>query len=196
MLETIKSFDLGSSEITDALGKTGSLEVLPINDGKKVYGECYYVPAFENTNWHVHEAIQFVPEKAIVVIVGINTDRAIIGDLVTEYLLEFKKATAVVVVGKIRDIQTIKQHNWPIWCQGISPVAAFNKKITPSETSMCQNVIWKDMIEDTIAVCDDTGVAVVKKNFPKEKIVNISEKEKLWHQQLRSGKSTFEIVCG
>jgi regulator of RNase E activity RraA len=196
LLETIKSLDLGSSEIADALGKTGSLEVQPINSGKKVYGECYYVPAFENTNWDVHEKIQFIPEKAVAVIVGINTDRAIIGDLVCEYLFEFKKVTAVVVVGKIRDIQTIKDRNWPVWCRGFSPIAAFNKKDLPSETSTCQSIVWKEVLENTIAICDETGVVVIKKNFPIENIIAISEKEKFWHEQLKLGKSTFEIVCG
>jgi|APGre2960657404_1045060.scaffolds.fasta_scaffold04245_3 regulator of RNase E activity RraA len=195
LLETIISLNLGSSEIADALGKTGSLEVQPINSGKKVCGECYYIPAFDNTNWNVHEKIKSIPEKAVAVIVGINTDRAIIGDLICEYLFEFKKVTAVVVIGKIRDIQTIKNHTWPVWCRGFSPVGAFNKKTLPSEDSTCQSIVWEKMLEDTIVICDETGVVVIKKDFPIEDVIAISEKEKFWHEQLRWGKSTFEIVC-
>lgn len=187
---------LGSSEISDANNKQGSLEATPLNYGHHVTGECFYVPAFGNTNWHVHKKIETTPELSIVVIVGIQTlDNAILGELVIRYLIEKKHAKAVVVLGRVRDVPAILKYNWPVWCRGTTPIGVINAKEDPTPDQIAISSYWEETLRDTNIVCDDTGVVYFKKNLPLERIEQIQEKEILWQNQLNLGMSTFEIVC-
>jgi len=187
---------LGSSEISDANDKQGSLEVTPINYGHHITGKCFYIPAFGNSNWHVHKRAEMTPKLSVVVIVGIMTDdNAIIGELVIRYLIEKKHAKGVVVLGKVRDIPAIRKYNWPIWCKGTTPIGAINTQEDPTPDQMAISSYWENTLNETNVVCDDTGAVYFKKFLSPEKIRHIKEKEILWKQQLDSGMSTFQIVC-
>lgn len=55
-------------------------------------------------------------------------DRAIIGELVSKYILLYKQAKAVVCNANMRDANDLIKQNYPIWCKGFSPVGCFNRK--------------------------------------------------------------------
>ena len=111
-IELIETNRISSTEVADALDKTGVLDnLLPINDGRHVVGEVHYVYAHDESNWPLHEQIQNVPENCILYVDTFNCkEKAIFGDLVSKYLILYKRVKGIVVQGKMRDIPDIREN--------------------------------------------------------------------------------------
>lgn len=58
-----------------------------------------------------------------------NCDKAIFGDLVSKYILLYKRAKAIVINGILRDIPDLIKENYPIWLNGKSPIGCVNRKM-------------------------------------------------------------------
>jgi 4-hydroxy-4-methyl-2-oxoglutarate aldolase len=201
IIDYIRRNRISTTEVADALGKTGSLpDVRAINRGHFRVGKIFWAYAFGETNWHVHEQVQRVQEGDIVLVENFECgDRAIFGDLVSKYLLLYRQASAVVVRGALRDSHRLIKENWPIWCRGFNPVGCFN---SPKEVSIpSENLEEKRAHYDgAIAVCDDTGVVIVPKHQHNQEFLRrleqIEELEDKWYECVDRLKwSTFETVC-
>ena len=115
-------------------------------------------------------------------------------------MLLYKEAVAVISNAPLRDANDlIKQKNYPVWCNGFTPVGCFNKKIEePLDEEIYKQ--HKEKYDGSIAVCDDTGVVII----PKEqhtveflgKLDNIEKQEDTWFECLDRRKwDTYDIVC-
>ena len=172
-----------------------------LNRGQFRVGRVFWVYAWNQSNWDVHEQIRNVQEGDIVYIEPFNcNNRAIIGDLVSKYLLLYKQAAAIVVSGKLRDIPHLIKENWPIWLEGTSPIGCFNKD--NHHQPMDNEIIFKrtEMFNGSIAVCDDSGVVIIpKENHNQEflkKLDWIEEQEDIWFDCVDRLKwDTFDTVC-
>ena len=151
-IELIESNRISSTEVADALDKTGVLNGLqPVNPGRHVAGKVHYVSAHDESNWPFHEQIQDVPEKCILYVDAFNcNDKAIFGDLVSKYLLLYKKVKGIIVQGKMRDIPDIKKYSFPIWCTGYSPLGCYNKQVFPSDAIITETNERRSIIEGGI----------------------------------------------
>lgn len=152
---------LSSTEVADALGKTGvipKLQALSSNVYK--VGNVFPVFTANNSNYAVHEQIRNVKKGDVVIIFAEKCEgRAIIGDLVTKFLLLYKGAEAVVVCGLVRDAASIKRQAYSVWSEGVTPLGCFN---TPSEPfSHEAELELRKIYEGGIAVCDEGGVTVI-----------------------------------
>jgi regulator of RNase E activity RraA len=190
-----------TTEIADCLNKSGVLEnVLPINRGHFKVGNVKWVYAYNETNWNVHEQIITTQENDIVFIEAIDCkNRAVIGELVSKYLLLYKQANAIITNAKMRDANALIRENYPIWCTGVTPVGCFNRKPEPPLETNVFEEHW-NKYDGSIAVCDDCGVAIVPKEMHNkeflQKIIAIEEQEDIWFERLdRKKENTFEIVC-
>lgn len=192
---------VSSTEVADCLGKTGVLpNLMPVNGGFHKAGKIKWVYAYGESNWSVHEQIENIEEDCIVFVDTIDcNDRAIFGELVSKYILLYRQSRAIVVNGKMRDAAAIIKENWPIWCEGYTPVGCFNRK--PFEDVSEK---WKkehfEKYDGAIAVCDDCGVVIVPKDRINQEFLNalhnIEDQEDIWFDRLNHYKeSTFEIVC-
>ena len=158
---------VSTTEVADALGKTGVLpDVFPINRGHYRAGVIKWVYAYNESNWTVHEQIRNIDEDCIVLVEAFDcNNRAILGELVSKYILLYRQCKALVVCGNTRDASHLIAQNWPIWCQGFNPVGCFNKQLTNDlDISIKEEHLKK--YDGAIAVCDDCGVVII----PKEKI--------------------------
>lgn len=201
IIDKIKRNRISTTEIADCLNKTGALrDVRALNRGHFRVGNVFWVYAYNNSNWEVHEQIRSVKEGDIVLIEPFNCgDRAIIGELVAKYLLLYRQAGAIVIQGNMRDIPPLIKENWPIWCAGGNPVGCFN--VANSEPF--DQAIQKERIETTngtIAVCDDTGVVLIPKENHTEDFLKkldwIEEQEDIWFDCLDRLKwDTYDTVC-
>ena len=76
------------------------------------------------------------------------------------------------------------KENYPIWCNGVSPVGCFNKQVDKLEF-VEEIEKRKDHYQGAIAVCDDSGVVVIPKGFISEEFYNrlvaIEEQEDIWY---------------
>jgi 4-hydroxy-4-methyl-2-oxoglutarate aldolase len=202
IIDYIKRNRVSSTEIADCLGKRGSISnANAVNRGHFTVGNVFYVYACNGTNWDVHEQIQEVQDNDIVFVEAFdNLDKAIFGDLVSKYLLLYKQASAIVTNGLLRDAPKLIKENWKIWCKGFDPVGYINEKRKLNFGQVNEIEIHKEMYHGSIAVCDDTGVVIIPKEYHTqdflEKIKFIEEQEDIWLECIdRKKYSTFETVC-
>ena len=201
IIDYIRRNRVCTTEVADCLGKAGVLEnVMPINQGQFKVGSIKWVYANAESNWDVHEQITATKEGDIVFIEAFNCKhRAIIGELVSKYILLYRQASAIICNAKFRDAAALLKEKYPIWCTGFTPVGCFNKKPDGDLDSAIVEK-HKAMYDGAIAVCDDCGVVIIpKENITEEfyqKLVAIEEQEDIWFSRLDHYKeSTFEIVC-
>ena len=201
IIDYIKRNRVSTTEVADCLGKTGALEnVLPINRGHFKVGNVKWVYAYNETNWDVHEQIISTMENDIVFIDAIDCKhRAIIGELVSKYILLYRQASAIVANAKMRDAGAIIRENYPIWSTGVTPVGCFNTKPEPPLDDVIKNE-HREKYDGAIMVCDDCGVVLIEKKYHTreflDKLISIEEQEDIWFDRLdRKKENTFEIVC-
>ena len=125
--------------------------------------------------------------------------RAIIGDIVSKYILLYMGNKAIVCTGKMRDAHYLIKENYPIWCNGVSPVGCFNKPVNRAEFDQIIEE-RKKRFQNTIAVCDDSGVVVIPHNQITEefynKLVEIELQEDIWYDCIDRRKwSTYKTIC-
>lgn len=202
IIDYIRKNRVSTTEVADCLGKTGALQgVLPLNSKHHVVGEVQYLYAIQDSNWTVHEKLDKYPvTDQIIFIDAIDVhDRAIIGDIVSKYILLYMGNKAIICTGKMRDAHCLIKENYPIWCKGVSPIGCFNE---PVDEANFQTIIneRRNEFDGTIAVCDDSGVVIIsKKNFTEEfyaKLLFIEEQEDIWYDCIDRRKwSTFRTIC-
>ncbi|HJI32085.1 MAG TPA: RraA family protein [Lachnospiraceae bacterium] len=192
---------VSTTEVTDAMGKTGVMPGLyPISRGQYKAGKIKWVYAYDESNWPVHEQIQDIEEDNIILVETFNCgERAIFGELVSKYLLLYRQSRAIVVKGKVRDAAGLIKENWPIWCEGFTPVGCYNRK---PDADMDAEIIktHSEMYDGAIAVCDDCGCVVIPKDKINreflEALQKIEDQEDIWFDRLNHYKeNTFDIVC-
>lgn len=193
---------VSTTEVADCLGKSGAVaDVLPINRGHFAVGEIQYLYAVQDSNWTVHEELDKSPASdKIIFIDAIDVHgRAVIGDIVSKYVLLYLGNRGIVCTGKMRDVPFLIKENYPIWCQGASPMGCFNR---PVDTHEFDDVIKerRQFFQDAVAVCDDSGVVVIPKEYLTEafyqKLVEIELQEDLWYDCIDRRKwSTYRTIC-
>lgn len=201
IIQKIKLSRISTTEIADCLGKKGEMPgLVPINRGHFRVGKVFFAYALNESNWELHEQIQNVNEDDVLIVEPYNCkEKAIFGDLVTKYLILYKRISAIVVNGYMRDAHILIKENYPIWCKGITPIGCRNVK---NETELEHEIknVWREKYEGAIAVCDDGGVVIippdsVNKEFA-EKLDFIELQEDIWHYCINTKKwSTFDTVC-
>ncbi len=201
IIDYIKKNRVTTTEVADCLGKNGAIEgILPINRGHFCVGEIRWTYASWDSNWQVHKDVIDTEKDQIVFIDSFNcSGRAIIGELVSKYILLYCQASAIVSNAPMRDAGALIRENYAIWSKGVSPVGCFNTK---SEKSIDIEQInkAKELYAGSIAVCDDCGVVIIPKELHTEeflsKLVAIENQEDIWFDRLdRKHENTFEIVC-
>ena len=126
-------------------------------------------------------------------------NRAVIGDLVSKYILLYLGNKAIICTGKMRDAHTLIKENYPIWCTGVSPVGCFNKPVDKSKWEK-QIKLGRDFYQGAIAVCDDSGVIIIPKDNINEefyqKLVFIEQQEDIWYDCIDRKKwTTYKTIC-
>lgn len=201
IIDFIRRNRVSSTEVADCLGKTGGvLGVGPVNRGHFAVGNVFWVYAYGESNWKFHEQIQYVSEGDIVFTEVFDcADRAVFGDIVSKYLLLYRQVSALVVTGRLRDAPRLIKENWPIWCEGFSPIGCSNAQLEHDlALDICAE--HRARYDGTVAVCDDTGVVVIPKECLNQsfmrKLEFIETQEDIWYDCIDRKKwSTFETIC-
>lgn len=202
IIESIRTNHMSTEEIGDVLGKTGVVEdVFPVASGLYTVGEIQYIYAHSNTNWPVHEQIRSLEPGKVLFVDAIEVDDyAIFGELVSMYIIDKCKVPAIVVNGKMRDLEGLKKRNFAVWCKGITPMGCFNKNIQPTENIIEQAELRRAKFDGAILVADDSGVVVIPKEEISEKMLDrlslMREQEKIWFDCVENkGWNTYDTVC-
>ncbi len=194
---------LSTEEIADILGKTGVVKgVYPINEEQYCVGEIQYIYAFNNSNWSVHEQLRELESNKILFVdsIFVDEDHAIFGELVSSYIMEGRKAKAIVVNGTMRDLLGIRKRKYPVWCKGITPVGCFNVKANLNADVIRMARQGMEYYDGAIAVCDASGVVVIPKNEINNEFIDkmnkMVEQENIWFECIeKKGWNTYDTVC-
>lgn len=191
---------VSTTEVADALGKSGVLpRVQPINFNFYRVGPVKTVFTANCSNYAVHEQIRHINKGDIVIIFAHNCDdRAIIGDLISKYILLYKGAAAVIVKGLVRDAARLRREGYAVWAEGVTPLGCFNIPADPFPEDLMKQI--KHDYEGGIAVCDDGGVTIMAKHLLNEEMLQrlqrIEMQEDIWFYCLDTLKwDTKKIVC-
>lgn len=201
-LELIEANKISTTEIADVLGKTGQIEgVHALNAQMFKAGEVKVIYAINNSNYEVHKQLaesDDIKDK-ILFIYNVNCDRAVFGDLVSKYIMLYKRAKAIVINGKLRDAHTLIKEKYPIWLQDVSPIGCINRPNGP-DLDEAKYKELKAYYDGSIMVCDDSGVVMIPKDKIDEKLLTklefIEFQEDIWFYCVDTLKmSTFDTVC-
>lgn len=202
IIDYITKNRVSTTEVADCLGKTGAIEnVLPLNRGHFAVGEIQYLYAIQESNWTVHEDLDKIPvTDKIILIDAIDVHgRAVVGDIVSKYILLYMGNKAIVCTGKMRDAHYLVKENYPIWCNGVSPVGCFNRPVDKSKFNK-EIEERRELFQGAVAVCDDSGVVIIPKEQITEdfynKLVEIELQEDIWYDCIDRRKwSTYRTIC-
>lgn len=201
-INLIEANKISSTEIGDVLGKTGQVEgVHALNQGMFKAGEVKVIYAINNSNYEVHKQLaesDDIKDK-ILFVFNVNCDKAVFGDLVSKYILLYKRAKAIVINGKLRDAHTLIKEKYPVWLQDVSPIGCVNRINGPEiDPAVWDNI--KSTYDGSIMVCDDSGVVMIPKDKIDEKLITklhfIEFQEDIWFYCVDTLKmTTFDTVC-
>ena len=202
ILDKISSNKISSVEVADALGKAGVIpDVKPLNSGKYVAAQVFYVATWSSSNWPLHEQIQDVPKDCIIFVDVFNCEsRAVLGDIVAKQLFVYQKISGLVVNGYVRDAHRLIKENYPIWCCGTTPLGCFNKEV-PLDNKLINTINQrKEIFNNSIIIGDDSGCTLIENQFMSEKtamaLENIELQEDIWYYCLDTLKmNTYEVIC-
>ena len=201
-IKLIESNKISTTEVGDVLGKTGQIEgVYPLVPGLFKAGEVKFIYAINNSNYEVHKQLAESNdiENKILFVYNVNCDRSIFGDLVSKYILLYKRAKAIVINGKMRDAHTLIKEKYPVWLEGVSPIGCVNKENGPAiDENLFREL--KEKYDGAIMVCDDSGVVMIPKDKINEELIRklnfIELQEDIWFYCVDTLKlSTFDTVC-
>ncbi len=193
---------VSTTETADALGKDSEfiIDAMPLNRGYHRCGKIKWIYAYDNSNWPIHEQIENIEEDMVIFAETFDdNNRAIFGELVSKYLMLYKRSAAIITNGLLRDAAALYRENWPIWCKGVTPLGCYNKKPKGEIAEEIRHAHSKKY-DGALAVCDDCGVVII----PKEKLTEdflkdlqkIESQEDIWFDRLNHYKeNTFDIVC-
>ncbi len=201
IIDYIQMNHVSTTEVADCLGKTGVIpNIYPVNRQQFAVGRVKWVYAYNESNWDVHEQVRDVQRGDIVYIECFDCkDRAIIGELVSKFILLYRRGAAIVTNGRMRDAHKLIKEKYPIWCTGFSPVGCFNTK---NENPLDDGIVKtrKNDTDGAVMVCDDSGVVLIPKDHLTEefygKLEVIEEQEDIWFDCIDRRKwDTFDTVC-
>jgi regulator of RNase E activity RraA len=202
ILHYIRRNRVSSTEVADCLGKSGAIEgVSAVNQGMFAAGIVRYIYGHTESNWSIHEQARDIKPGEIVVMDGINVNgRALVGELVSKFILLYQEAAAIVALGRMRDANDLIKNRFAVWCQGYSPVGCFNRNVPESDEVRRIVAERKAYYDGALAVCDDTGVVIVPKDHLTEefyqKLEAIEAQEDVWFNCIDFRKwDTFDTVC-
>ena len=201
-IRLIEANRISTTEVGDVLGKTGQIEgVRPLNQGMFKAGEVKFIYAINNSNYEVHQQLAESNdiEGKILFVYNVNCDRSVFGDLVSKYILLYKRAKAIVINGKMRDAHTLIKEKYPVWLQDVSPIGCVNKVNGPAIDEQLYKEL-KEKYDGSIMVCDDSGVVMIPKDKINEELIKklnfIELQEDIWFYCVDTLKmSTYETVC-
>ena len=191
---------VSTTEVADALGKSGVFSrVTPLTLNQYRIGPVRCVFTANNSNYAVHEQVRDVAEGEVVIIFAHNCDgRAIIGDLISKYVLLYRGAVAIVVQGLVRDAAALRREGYAIWAEGVYPLGCFNHAAEAYPAELAEQM--RKQYEGGVAVCDDGGVTIIAADRLDEqmhkRLQRIEMQEDIWFYCLDTLKwDTKKIVC-
>ena len=191
---------VSTTEVADAMGKVGVLRnVMPMTPELHKVGRVRTIFTSQGSNFGVHDQVRNVEEGEIVIVCANECDDlAILGDLITKFVVLYRGASALVVDGLVRDAARIKRERQPVWATGVTPLGCVNEDRGAFPADKADEL--KKLYDGGVAVCDDGGVVVIPSHCLDqdmlERLQRIELQEDVWGYCLDTLKwDTKKIIC-
>lgn len=195
----VESLDISTSQISDALkkltGESGVIpQVKPIKDNLRISGKVITVETKQDDWGTPLRAIETAKENEIIFISCDGDDVAVWGELFSKYSQE-KKLRGSVIYGAMRDVEAVRNLNYPVFSRAIVPIAGEPK--AEGKTNISLNCGGVEVKPGDWIFGDDCGVVVVAGDLLNEVIREASQikknEDKILHQ-LQEGASLSDIL--
>jgi isocitrate/isopropylmalate dehydrogenase/regulator of RNase E activity RraA len=197
-MKQLKNFS--TAEISDALDACGIegalLHIKPLSPGTRLFGPAYtvqYTPYEEPSSTFKNAAnyIDAVPSDSVIVIDNNGQpDCTVWGEILTQVALH-KLIAGTVIHGAVRDVETIRALNYPLFCNAVYMRSGKNRVHKSRE--QCPLIINNVTINPGDILCaDDNGVLVIPRDLITDilaKIHNIRATEDEIKAAIKSGKT-------
>ncbi len=163
--------NLSPMALADVLTKDNVMDhgIRPLWDGMpRLAGPIFTVRCAPGDNLMVHAAIYRAPAGSVLVIEANDLKHAVAGGNVCAVAKKHGIA-GFVIDGVIRDLAEIREHGFPVFARGLSPIPGGKEVVAPlNEKIRCGGI---DVHPGDYVVADEEGVVVV----PKEKAETASQ---------------------
>jgi len=189
------------ADLHEALGPvTGRMSLMgprmrPLLQGKRISGAAVTGYNYPGDNLMIHVALNVAKRGQILVLTnGGGSQGALWGDVACTFAVK-KGIAGVVADGAVRDVEALRDLDFPVWATAISP--EHPEKRGPG----CVNVpvvVDGVLVEPgDVIVADDDGVLVIPQAQLKRAIDGAREranKEIAIRERIKAGESLFEIL--
>ena len=155
-------------------------------------GVALTVKARAGDNLALHAALNMAKEGDFIVVSNEEeSTRSLLGMIMIGYLYEFKKISGIVIDGPIRDIDEIRNLDFPVYGTGTTPGGPY--KEGPGEINVPISCGGISINPGDIILADYDGVIVIPRNDSEvilEKAKKLKEKDAA--KVIESGKGTVD----
>ncbi|WP_210523937.1 RraA family protein [Pantoea ananatis] len=183
--EVVKAFSkIAAANVADCMGRlcgmNPQIKLMSNPSGRIMCGVALTVKARAGDNMMLHKAMNISqPGDVIVISNEEERSRAVMGEIMFNYLQGFKKIEGIVIDGPVRDIDVLSKGTLPLYATGTTPSGPY--KEGPGEVNVpvsCGGIIVNP---GDIILGDRDGVIVIPKSDAHsilEKAIVLSEKDK------------------
>ena len=155
---------LPASNVADCMERSCAMNprIQLISKGRpgSVCGPAFTVKCRAGDNLALHAALTYCQEGDVLVVSNEeDTTRALTGEVMMSYLFYTKKAAAIVIDGPIRDMESLSQWEFPIYCTGATPGGPY--KEGPGEVNVPIACGGISVNPGDIILADHDGIIVI-----------------------------------
>jgi RraA family protein len=172
--EMIEAFrKLPGSNVADCMGRMSGMhsEIKRVSkDGFKMAGSAVTVKVRPGDNLMLHKALDMAEEGDVIVVSnGGDRSHSLMGEIMVRHA-EFRKLGGIVLDGPVRDIDTIRTLEIPIYATGTTPAGPY--KEGPGEINVNITCGGVSLNPGDLVIGDDDGVVVVPREDLKEVLIS------------------------
>lgn len=172
-----------------------SARMRPLIAGQRISGAAVTSYNFPGDNLMIHVALNVAQRGQILVLTnGGGTQGALWGDVACTFAAH-KGIAGVVADGPVRDIDALREMNFPVWATAISP--SHPEKRGPGSVNVPVVVDGVLVEPGDVIVADGDGVLVVPQAHLARTLEGARQraaKEVAIRQRIKAGESLFEIL--
>lgn len=172
-----------------------SARMRPLIAGQRISGAAVTSYNFPGDNLMIHVALNVAQRGQILVLTnGGGTQGALWGDVACTFAAH-KGITGVVADGPVRDIDALREMNFPVWATAISP--SHPEKRGPGSVNVPVVVDGVLVEPGDVIVADGDGVLVIPQAHLARTLEGARQraaKEVSIRQRIKAGESLFEIL--
>ena len=195
LLERFREVSL--CQLADAMGASWPIEtsIRPIDPQFRICGPAETVLCEPDDNWTVHHGLHLAQAGCILVVSGSGSCGAALWGELMSISAQAKGLSGTIIDGAARDPLEIKALAYPVFSRGITPRKAMKEKYGQLDIPVpCGSLVVNP---GDIIFADANGILALPQARAAEalqKAVEVSRKEKEAKEQIRIGRTLFDLL--